>query len=110
MYHIKGSFVFVKNLKKLSKKYRHIKQDIEPLLGELENGNFVGDVISGFENRLYKTRVPSSDQRKGKSGGFRVIYYLILNKKEVVLLTMYVKAKQTDIRKDEILKILSQLL
>ncbi len=109
MYNVKTTDIFLKNIKKLSKKYRRIKKDFLPLLEELEAGQFVGDPISGFDNEIYKVRVPSSDQQKGKSGGFRLIYYTVLENKEIILLTMYAKAKQSNIRKNEIQKILDQL-
>jgi len=109
MYNVKTTDIFLKNIKQLSKKYRRIKKDFLPLLEELEAGQFIGDPISGFDNEIYKARVPSSDQQKGKSGGFRLIYYTVLENKEIILLTMYAKAKQSNIRKNEIQKILDQL-
>ncbi len=109
MYNVETTDVFKKNIKKLSKKYRHIKKDFLPLIEELEAGQFRGSPISGFNNELYKVRVPSSDQQKGKSGGFRLIYYVVIDDKEIVLLTMYAKAKRTNIRKNEIQAILDQL-
>ncbi len=109
MYNVKTTDVFIKNIKKLSKKYRRIKKDFLPFLEELEAGQFIGYPISGFDNEIYKVRVPSSDQQKGKSRGFRLIYYTILENKEIILLTMYAKAKQSNIQKNEIQKILDQL-
>lgn len=68
MYNVKTTDTFLKNIKKLSRKYRRIKKDFLPLLEELEAGQFIGDPISGFDNKIYKVRVPSSDQQKGKGG------------------------------------------
>ena len=109
MYNVKTTNIFQKTIKKLSKKYRRIKKDFLPLLEELEAGQFTGNPISGFDNNIYKVRVPSSDQQKGKSGGFRLIYYVVIDDKEIVLLTMYAKAKRSNIRKAEIKDILNQL-
>lgn len=109
MYNVKTTDIFLKNIKKLSKKYRRIKKDFLPLLEELEAGQFIGNPISGFNDKIYKVRVPSSDQQKGKSGGFMLIYYTIIDDKEIILLTMYAKAKQSNIRKNEIQEILDQL-
>jgi len=78
-------------------------------LKDLEAGQFTGNPISGFDSEIYKVRVPSSDQQKGKSGGFRLIYYVVIDDKEIVLLTMYAKAKRSNIRKNEIQGILDQL-
>ncbi len=109
MYNVKATDIFKKNIKKLSKKFRRIKKDFLPLLEDLEAGQFIGNPISGFDNEVYKVRVPSSDQQKGKSGGFRLIYYVVIDDKEIVLLTMYAKAKRSNIRNNEIQEILDQL-
>jgi len=109
MYQVKTTGVFEKNVKKLSKKYRHIKKDFSPVLEKLESGQLVGDPVAGFQNRIFKARVPSSDQKKGKSGGFRLIYYFILEGKTIFLLSMYAKAKQSNIKKSEIQRILDSL-
>ena len=39
---------FKKNLKKLAKKYRNIRSDLELFIKELKQGNFTGDRISGL--------------------------------------------------------------
>ncbi|CAK8725613.1 hypothetical protein KKHLCK_17175 [Candidatus Electrothrix laxa] len=80
-----------------------------PLLEKLEVGQLLGDAVSGFDNKIYKMRVPSSDQKKGKSGGFRVIYYIVLDENEIVLLTIYAKAKQSDIKDNDIRNILKKI-
>ena len=90
MYSVKITDTFARETKKLAKKYRRIRKDFLPLLDQLEAGRLVGDAVSGFDNKLYKVRVPSSDQKKGKSGGFRVIYYIISDENEILLLTIYV--------------------
>ncbi|MCI5209824.1 MAG: hypothetical protein D3910_13760 [Candidatus Electrothrix sp. ATG2] len=109
MYSVKITDTFARETKKLTKKYRRIKKDFLPLLDKLEAGHFLGDAVSGFENKVYKLRVPSSDQKKGKSGGFRVIYYLISDEKEIILLTIYAKNKQSDIKDKDIRNILKKL-
>jgi len=58
-----------------------IEKDYQFLIDELNKGNFIGDEVQGFEGHLYKVRIPSSDQKKGKSGGFRVIYYTVIKDK-----------------------------
>lgn len=109
MYQVNTTGVFEKNVRKLIKKYRHIKKDFLPFLQALESGELIGDSIPGFNNKIFKARIPSSDQRKGKSGGFRLIYYVVLKNKTIFLLAMYAKAKQSDIRKDVIQNIVDQL-
>jgi mRNA-degrading endonuclease RelE of RelBE toxin-antitoxin system len=78
-------------------------------LDRLEAGLFVGDAVSGFDNKLYKVRVASSDQNKGKRGGFRVIYYIVSDNNEILLLTIYAKAKQVNIKDSDVRRMLEQL-
>ena len=61
---------FKKNLRSLSKKYRHIRSDIQPVIKEIEDGNFIGDQISRTKGyTIFKVRVKNSDIRKGKRSG-----------------------------------------
>ena len=109
MYSVKITDTFARETKKLAKKYRHIKKDFLPLLDRLEAGLLVGDAVSGFDNKLYKVRVASSDQNKGKRGGFRVIYYIVSDNNEILLLTIYAKAKQANIKDSDVRRMLEQL-
>lgn len=104
-YTIEFTAVFKRRIKKLSKKYPHIKQDFSALLDQLEEGNFHGDEIQGFQGRVYKVRIASSDQKKGKSGGFRFIYYVVSQNETVYMMTAYAKSAQenlTNQQKEEI--------
>ncbi len=99
---------FKKNLKKLAKKYRNIRSDLELFIKELKQGNFSGDRISGLRDRvIYKVRIKNSDIRKGKSGGYRVIY-LLQTKTSILLLTIYNKSEQEDIAIREIKDIIDE--
>ncbi|NQZ07272.1 MAG: type II toxin-antitoxin system RelE/ParE family toxin [Algicola sp.] len=87
---------FRKNIRHLSKKYRTIKSDLSTLFQELESGQTPGDQIQGTGATLYKVRVKNSDINKGKSGGYRVIYY-IKQADKTVLLAIYSKNEHSDI-------------
>ena len=39
---------FKRNLRKLAKKYRRIRQDIQPIIAQLEAGELPGDRFSDF--------------------------------------------------------------
>jgi hypothetical protein len=56
---------------------------------------------------VYKVRVKNSDIRKGKSGGYRVIYPS-LNPTAVVLLYLYAKSDQDNVTADEICAIIEK--
>jgi len=100
---------FKKNLKKLAKKYRNIRSDLQSLIVELQQGNFLGDRLVGFESDLYiyKVRVKNSNLKKGKSAGYRVIY-LLESETSILLLTIYSKTEQTDITVNDIQAILAE--
>lgn len=68
--------VFQRDVKYLKKKYRHIGSDLEKLNSFLIDNSAYGDAIAGLEGKVFKARLASSDMSRGKSGGFRIIYYL----------------------------------
>ncbi|MFA5879750.1 MAG: type II toxin-antitoxin system RelE/ParE family toxin [Candidatus Margulisiibacteriota bacterium] len=106
-YEVFTTETFERRTKKLYKKYLHIKTDCKGLVTELKQGDIYGDRLSGFKGlKLYKGRVKSQDQSRGKRGGFRVIYYVDQDKNEIFLLTIYSKSEKENISKEEILKIL----
>jgi mRNA-degrading endonuclease RelE of RelBE toxin-antitoxin system len=92
---------FVKDIKKLGKRYRSVKQDVRSLVAQLEVGETPGDIITGTKYPVYKVRVKNSDNNKGQSSGYRVIYYIQTS--EASLLTnIYYKADRTNISNEEI--------
>jgi mRNA-degrading endonuclease RelE of RelBE toxin-antitoxin system len=107
---VEYSTEFKKNLKKLSKKYRKIKTDIDPLLEELQQRNLIppGDRIQGIPEYVYKVRLKNSDLNKGKSHGYRVIY-LMMEHNRIVLLTIYSKPDQPNIMAHQIAVLLKEL-
>ena len=45
---IEASPTFQKNIRNLVKKYRNTRQDIQPVINQLEQGELLGDQISGI--------------------------------------------------------------
>jgi len=101
MYIVQPIPAFERIKKKLKKKYPHIEKDYAFLLKELKIGNFIGDEIKGFDGSLYKVRIPSSDQKRGKSGGYRIIYYTILDNHIIYLMAIYSKVNQENLSKEQ---------
>ncbi len=97
---------FSKSLKKLEKKYPHIRKDLKPILMELEKNPTAGVAIPGFAHLIWKIRVNSSDMKRGKRGGFRLIYAVKEKEELVVLILIYSKATREDIQISEIKKFL----
>ena len=88
---------FARQLKQLKKQYRHVEQDIEPLKSDLESGATPGDRLQGLNDALvYKVRIPNRDAGRGKSGGYRIIYY-VQTAENVYLLLIYSKSEQEDV-------------
>ena len=73
---IKYTDSFKRQLKRLSRRYRHIKKDVKPIIDAVIAGETPGDQITGTDYILYKVRAKNTDSQRGKSGGYRIIYYL----------------------------------
>lgn len=98
---------FKRNLRSLSKKYPHIRLDIQPVLEQLQAGNFIGDRVTRTQYVVFKVRIRNSDIQKGKSAGYRLIYYL-KTRDLVILVTIYSKLDQADISTEQIRRILTE--
>lgn len=98
---------FKRNVRALSKKYRSIRPDIQPLIEQLEKGEIVGDKIPGVKYSVFKVRILNSDIQKGKSAGYRLIYYF-KSSKNIILITIYSKSDQSDISPTRIRSIINE--
>lgn len=82
------------------KKFKHILDDLENVVEELENGNLIGDSIPGLtfnDNETVKVRMANTDTKVGKSNGYRIIYYAVKSDYEIYLLTIYYKKEDNRI-------------
>lgn len=98
---------FKKDLRTLAKRYRGIRSDLQPLIQQLEAGELPGDQIPGMQIALFKVRLRNSDIQKGKSGGYRVVYY-VQTQTQIILVTMYSKSDQADVDMNTITAALAQ--
>jgi mRNA-degrading endonuclease RelE of RelBE toxin-antitoxin system len=80
---------FKKEAKRLIKKYPSLKVELLDLANSLSIEPTKGTPLG---NDTYKIRVAIKSKGKGKSGGARIITYVITPQKEVYLLTIYDKA------------------
>lgn len=98
--------VFYKRLKVFRKKHQSIFDDLEKQLLETpEMGTSLG-------NGLYKIRLAVESKGKGKSGGYRVITYLIENKNSqttINMLIIYDKSEESNIDKQSLLDLIKIL-
>lgn len=105
--------LFDKKIKKLLKKFPVLKRDLQEFNDELINNPETGTLITNYrENKVFKVRLSGKSKGKGKSGGFRVITYLVKETDigtEINLITIYDKSEESSISKTAIIKLLKQL-
>ncbi|NJK74647.1 MAG: type II toxin-antitoxin system RelE/ParE family toxin [Microcoleus sp. SU_5_6] len=99
---------FKRNLRTLSKKYRRIRSDVEPIVEQLQAGELPGNRISGISDIVFKVRVKNSNINKGKSAGYRLIYY-VQTPAAIFLINIYAKSEQVDMSAEQIMQIISEL-
>lgn len=97
---------FKKHFKKLFKKYPSLKKDVDELIGILEDKPNTGSHIG---HNIYKIRIAISSKGKGKSGGGRVITYMVTEDQELYLVDIYDKSQIDSISKKQIFEILKKV-
>jgi mRNA-degrading endonuclease RelE of RelBE toxin-antitoxin system len=98
---------FKRNVRQLSKKYRHVQADVQPIIAQLAAGQTPGDRIPRTGYTVFKVRIKNSDIPKGKRAGYRMIYYL-KTPETILLITIYSKAEQGDISAEQIRRIIGE--
>ncbi|HEX8333351.1 MAG TPA: hypothetical protein VF622_12045 [Segetibacter sp.] len=81
---------FRKEVKRLIKKYPSLQKELIELNSELSTNPLTGTSLG---SNIFKVRLLIKSKRKGKSGGARVITYVVTENKEVYLLTIYDKSE-----------------
>ena len=95
---------FARRVKRLSKKYKSIKSDLQLFVSSLENNPEQGVLLA---NGFRKIRMSITSKSQGKSGGARVITLNILRDKhtnKIVLVTIYDKSEQQNITEQQIVE------
>ncbi len=95
---------FKRKLKKPAKRYPHIRADVQPVLDRIQTGEIIGAQIPGIDYAIFKVRIRNRDARKGKRGGYRLLYYL-KTETTIILITIYAKSDQSDISAEQIRRI-----
>ena len=103
---IEYSDSFLKEAKKLSKKFKLLKPDLKYAVDEIQSKNDLG-VYLGFD--LFKKRIKNSSIPTGKSGGFRIIIYKKVEDK-LILISIYSKTEKENLSDDELSDILKKHL
>ncbi len=105
IFRIEYTSEFKRNLRTLAKKYRSIQWDIQPFINYVKSGQLIGNQVKGVGDIVYKAKIKNSDIHKGKSAGYRVIYW-IKTPQNIILITVYSKLDQTDISPQQIMRII----
>jgi mRNA-degrading endonuclease RelE of RelBE toxin-antitoxin system len=105
---VEASDAFERSLRSLLKRYRSILDDLQPLIETLENNQRPGDKITNTGFDVYKVRLKNSEIGKGKSAGYRVIYYIQTGDR-IILLTLYAKSDQASISAQTIREIIRDI-
>ena len=97
---------FKREAKRLIKKYPSLKSELSDLTSILSKDPTTGKSLG---NNTFKIRLAIKSKGKGKSGGARVITYLVTEAKEIFLLTIYDKAELDSIDDNALKKIIKEL-
>ena len=98
---------FNREVKKLAKKFRSIRNDLVQLRNDLQLKPTLGVHLG---NNVYKIRVSIASKGRGKSGGARVISFVWVSDKKIFLMSVYDKSEKSNISDQEIKELLNQIL
>lgn len=96
---------FDKEVKRLAKKYRHIKDDLIAFMQSFDQEHPHAITI---RKNIFKARIKNSDKAKGKSSGYRTYYYTITDKL-VTFLIIYDKSEMESIDETLLDRIIAEL-
>lgn len=97
---------FARQSKRLVKKYPSLKKEIASLINSLE---FEPQQGTSIGQHCFKIRISITAKQKGKSGGARVITYLLVTESVVYLLSIYDKSERENISNAELKQLLNQI-
>ena len=96
---------FKRFFKRLYKKHPSHKADLQELINELVESPKKGTPLG---HGIYKLRMAIGSKSKGKSGGARVITFLVTEDMEVYLVHIYDKSQLENITKQQIFELLKR--
>ena len=103
------SHTFKREVKPLAKKYKTLRASVDALIEDLIKNPYLGQ---SYGNDIYKIRLADESKGTGKSGGFRVITYLLSeneNNFNINLLILYDKSDIEDIPKSDLLDLVNMI-
>lgn len=97
---------FKRKARRLIKKFPSLKQELADISSTLEQKPETGTALG---NDCYKIRIAIKSKGKGKSGGARLITYVVTDNMEVYLLTIYDKSEFDSVDDKTIKKVIESL-
>ena len=87
-YNVELSPNFVKEAKRLTKKFPSLKSELAQLFTTLEENPTFGTPLG---NDIFKIRLSVASKNRGKSGGVRVLSFAKVTQTDVLLFSIYSK-------------------
>lgn len=103
------SETFIRKAKNYKKKHLSLVDDLFSLEQELLSNPNIGNSLG---SGLFKVRLAVKSKGKGKSGGFRIITYLISEEKDdttITMLTIYDKSEESSIDREYLKRLIKEL-
>jgi mRNA-degrading endonuclease RelE of RelBE toxin-antitoxin system len=104
---------FQKKAKRLLKKFPSLLEELTDLEKLLVSNPETGIHVASYQiNKIYKIRLASSSKGVGKSGGFRLITYLVSefeNELTINLITIFDKSEESSISKSKLIEIIKDI-
>ena len=97
---------FKKETKRLIKKYASLGNELAALQESLEKEPSQGTSLG---HGAYKIRLAVKSKKKGKSGGTRIVTYLLTEDEEVYLLTIYDKSEQDTVSEKTLKSMINEI-
>lgn len=94
---------FVKEAKRLHKKYKNLPNDLKELRTTLTENPKAGIELS---RHCYKILLANSSIPTGKSGGFRIVYYYLGADDNLYLMSIYSKTEMENISEERLVEIM----
>ena len=108
-YNVQLTSSFKRSVKKLKRRYPHIQDDIREGIEVLLHTPQLGVIVSG-SGGIRKVRLANRDARRGKSGGYRLLYYLEDEETQALyLLLVYSKSDRENVTKRELKQLLDEI-
>ncbi len=106
-YKVIPSDEFEKEAKRLSKKYKSLKYELIELVEKLIHNPTLGTSLG---KNAFKIRISIKSKNTDKSGGGRVITYIINEKAEIYLVTIFDKSEIGNISDAKLKQLLAEII